>query len=349
MLLVLRIVDLGGVDLDAVRPRPARESLRLDERQRPLDASLRHLVARVARRSGAARLARWAPGHPRPVQTRAARRRRSSTSSRYTGRPARRRPRRRPSVSGTDSIWTVSPSCSSTRLSRRSLGECRSTGRLSRAAAIGLGALETRRLCLALGAGTTVRHQLRDAPGAAHARLRSTSRPCALSRVGARSGRRCSRRRSPGAGGRGWRGCPARGRSAPCACCPAPDAGSALPPAARSCCCVLSLRASAHANRLGQFHPSVPLLTSRMTRCGAAGIVQPVEGVHLVLWSDVRRVAQTRGSATARVDQRRVDHRAAALRGRRSAGSRSPAWPARRSGARRRRSRLKKSPTTWLT
>src|SRR3972149_4498625 len=34
---------------------------------------------------------------------------------------------------------------------------------------------------------------------------------------------------------------------------------------------VLRRRARAVANRLGQFQPSVPLLTSRMTRCGLAG------------------------------------------------------------------------------
>ena len=44
-----------------------------------------------------------------------------------------------------------------------------------------------------------------------------------------------------------------------------------------------SLRTRAQAKRLGQFQPSVPLFTSRITRCREAGSFSAVEVVHLLL------------------------------------------------------------------
>src|SRR5438093_11789 len=49
--------------------------------------------------------------------------------------------------------------------------------------------------------------------------------------------------------------------------------------------------ASAQANKLGQFQPSVPLFTSRITRCGAAGsfnrLNASMSAALVCVWSDV--------------------------------------------------------------
>ena len=64
--------------------------------------------------------------------------------------------------------------------------------------------------------------------------------------------------------------CPSRYTRAG-ACCPAPGAGIAWPPGTKLLL-LASLRTSAVANKLGQFPPSLPMLTTSSTAPGASGL-----------------------------------------------------------------------------
>jgi len=66
-----------------------------------------------------------------------------------------------------------------------------------------------------------------------------------------------------------------------------------------------SLRARAQANRLGQFHPSVPLFTSRITRCGEAGSFSRLNAS--ISWDLVKLASDVLTSARAGAEARAYD------------------------------------------